>query len=386
MTAATLRSHTCKDLAQMAKQHGVPGWHSMRKDQLIKALLKTAKQERAGKSRGRSRSRTGSPNGNGTTKSGRHPLAGKNGQGKSAAKAKNSSNPRIQKKIYQLQAKLERAKNLAAAEIERDGDFKDRLIVMVRDPYWLHAYWELSRNSISRVQAALGHLWHTAKPQLRLFEVTENDSGTPSETHLRSIDIHGCVKNWYVDIHDPPCAYRMDIGYLAGDNTFHAIARSNIVTPPAAGCRDALDENWSDVARNFDRIYAMSGGYSQDGGNRELRELMEERLRRPMGAPAMTRYGTPIGSPDRENEFQFEADAEMIVYGAARPGSQVTLAGEPVQLRPDGTFTVRLNMPDRRQVIPVVASSSDGVEQRTIVIAVERNTKRMETVVRDLIS
>ena len=61
----------------------------------------------------------------------------------------------------------------------------------------------------------------------------------------------------------------------------------------------------------------------------------------------------------------------------------MTLQGEPVPLRPDGSFTVRMSLPDRRQVIPVIASSSDGVEQRTIILAVERNTKVLERVVRD---
>jgi len=54
-----------------------------------------------------------------------------------------------------------------------------------------------------------------------------------------------------------------------------------------------------------------------------------------------------------------------------------------VPLRSDGTFAVRFNLPDRRHVLPVVASSSDGVEQRTIVLAVDRNTKVMEPVIRD---
>jgi hypothetical protein len=40
-------------------------------------------------------------------------------------------------------------------------------------------------------------------------------------------------------------------------------------------------------------------------------------------------------------------------------------------------------MPDKRQVLPVVASTPDGVEQRTIVIAVERNTKVLEPMVRE---
>ena len=61
----------------------------------------------------------------------------------------------------------------------------------------------------------------------------------------------------------------------------------------------------------------------------------------------------------------------------------MTFRGEPIELREDGTFTVRVSMPERRQVIPVVATRADGVEQRTIVIAIERNTKVMETLVRD---
>ncbi len=61
----------------------------------------------------------------------------------------------------------------------------------------------------------------------------------------------------------------------------------------------------------------------------------------------------------------------------------VTLQGEPVKLRPDGTFTMRFSLPDSRQIIPAVAASADGIEERTIVLAVERNTKHLEPMVRD---
>jgi hypothetical protein len=40
-------------------------------------------------------------------------------------------------------------------------------------------------------------------------------------------------------------------------------------------------------------------------------------------------------------------------------------------------------MPEAREVIPIVASTSDGVEQRTVVLSVDRNTKVMEPVIRD---
>ena len=85
----------------------------------------------------------------------------------------------------------------------------------------------------------------------------------------------------------------------------------------------------------------------------------------------------------RDHDFEFEVDAELILFGKTKSDAHVALAGEPVKLRPDGTFTVRLSMPDRRQVLPVVASSMDGVQSRTVVLAVERNTKVMDPVVRE---
>ena len=73
-----------------------------------------------------------------------------------------------------------------------------------------------------------------------------------------------------------------------------------------------------------------------------------------------------------------EVEAEMIIYGVTQVGSYVTLQGEPVKVQPDGTFRIRVDLPNKRQVLPLVASTADGVEQQTVVIAIERNTKTME--------
>ena len=79
---------------------------------------------------------------------------------------------------------------------------------------------------------------------------------------MRDIPIHGGVSHWYVDVQDPPSEFRMEIGYLAANGQFYCLARSNSVTTPPAGTSDSVDENWTDVADNADRIFAMSGGYS----------------------------------------------------------------------------------------------------------------------------
>ena len=60
-----------KHLAAMARKKRVPGWHAMRKDELVQALLKLARLEAAKRPGGAySRSRPGKPsasqNGNGS--------------------------------------------------------------------------------------------------------------------------------------------------------------------------------------------------------------------------------------------------------------------------------------------------------------------------------
>ncbi len=265
------------------------------------------------------------------------------------------------------------------------GYGKDRIVVMVRDPYWLHSYWELTRQAVQRAEAALDQEWHTARPILRLLDVSSADVTSTSEAVVRDIEIHGGCNNWYIDVNAPPRSYRLDIGYLTRTGRFYSLARSNVVTTPRAGISDVIDENWADLdASKADRIYAMSGGYDPTASSLELKQLFEERLRRPLGAPAVSSFGSggllPAG---KSRKFWFQLDAELIVYGATEPTARVTLQGEPVKLRPDGTFTMRFSLPDARQILPAVAVSPDGVEERTIVLAVERNTKHLEPVIND---
>ena len=260
---------------------------------------------------------------------------------------------------------------------------KDRIVLMVPDPYWLHAVWELSYQSVLRAESALGQDWHGAKPILRLLDVTSQDTTSTSEAPLRDIPIHGGCSHWYLDVPQPPRSFRVDIGYLSRRGQFYVLARSNVVTPPRAGATETVDENWaSDVAKagGPDRVLAMATGFESAAGPSQLKEFLDEQMKKPakegsFGAGAM---------PGRLKKFYFDIDAELIVFGRADPSATVTLQNERVPLRPDGTFTMRFSLPDSRQIIPAVASSADGLEEQTIVLAVERNIKRLDPMTHDL--
>lgn len=254
---------------------------------------------------------------------------------------------------------------------------RDRIVALVRDPYWIHVYWEMSPAAVSRAEAALSQEWPSANAVLRLVDVTSEDTTSNAESVVRDIEIHGGTNNWYIDVPNPSRSYRVDLGFRTKSGRFYVAARSNVVNTPKPGVSDRIDENWVDVQEKFEKIYAMSMGFEQAGSSADIKKLFEERLKRPLASPSLPTSGGGFGAL-KGRKFWFQLDAELIVYGATEPNAKVTINNEPIALRPDGTFTLRYGLPDGRQIIPAVARSSDGAEERTIVLAVERNTKQLE--------
>lgn len=388
-TASSLRSQTAKKLAELAKQKGVPGWHSMRKEQLVTALLKLARQRQRASSSGSTRTRKSSSKST-SSKMGGGKRVSPNGASKNGSTQKKSRrkthvpNERIVNLLREETLRREQLKDLArvtSGDCKADPE-KDRVVLLVRDPYWIQAYWEITRATVQRATVAFSEHWQDVKPVIRLFEVLDDQNTHAVEQPIRDIPIHGGVKNWFIDVPDPPKTYCIAIGYLLEDKKFYLIAKSNKVTTPIPSSSETVDHTWTDIAMNHQKFYALSGGYAENASNNDLREVFEERLRRPMSTPMFAQIATSTLGGARG--FEFAVDAEMVIYGTADPNATVTLAGEPVKLRNDGTFEVRISMPDRRQVLPVVACSRDGTEQRTTVIAIERNTKVMEPITRDL--
>ena len=189
ITAASLKNQKSKELAQLAKKKGVPGWHSMRKEQLIKALLKVARDKEKQKSRGTSTA-TGKRTAN-------------------KAKAKSSSESRkpkvadsaIASKLKRDRQREENRKNLALAiqmSKRAEPPEKDRLILVVRDAFWLQAYWEITKATVQRVKVALNGQWHEARPVLRVMRISSDGNTNSVEEVIDEIEIHSGVNNWYI--------------------------------------------------------------------------------------------------------------------------------------------------------------------------------------------
>jgi uncharacterized protein len=381
MNLDQLQAASKKQLTDRARALGIAGFSSMGKDELVRAITRAMKKKEKEKEKAKVAKAKPAPT---VTPSlnGRHLANGKPTAPVVPAAKKVPVKVEL-KKPSEPPAPPPASPTGKPPRHLQGGHAKDRVVVVVRDPYWLHVYWELTHQSVQRAEAALGQDWHGARPILRVCDVSAQDTTSTAEAVVRDVDIHGGCNNWYVEVAQPPRSYRVDVGYVSKRGQFYVLARSNVVTTPKAGVSDTIDENWSDVdAKQADRLYAMSSGFDPTAGDtRALREFFEERLRRPMNAPALANAVPP--PPGKERKFFFSIDAEMIVFGRTAAGARVTIQGEPVKLRPDGTFTMRYSFPDGRQILPAIAESADGVEERKIVLAVERNTKELEPLIHD---
>jgi hypothetical protein len=400
MSKPSLSDRTKKELSALARRRGIRGYESMTKEALVKALIRalssttSKKPARAAKPVVRTASRPAAvkaatrptPNGthkpatNGTAR--RTPAPAKGPPLTAAPVAKAPAPPtRVEPpktpvrpftSAVRVEAIIPADKDLSV-KVKGATVVKDRILLTAPDPFWLHAFWELSIQSVQRAEAALGQDWHGAKPIIRVFDVTSQDTTSTSEAPIRDIIVHGGCSHWYIDVPQPPRSYRADIGYLTRAGRFFVLARSNVVMPPKAGASETLE----------DGLPAGESGPDRDAADpmAQARELIDSQFRRPM-------KDTPFGSgavlPGKLKKFSFDLDAELIVYGKTDPTASVTLQNEPVKLRPDGTFTMRFSLPDSRQIIPAVATSTDGMEEQTIVLAVERNTKRLDPMIHDL--
>jgi hypothetical protein len=255
----------------------------------------------------------------------------------------------------------------------------DRIVLLVRDPYWIHVYWEVSRDTLLRAKAALKEEWEGARSVLRVYDITGIDfDGHNAESHF-DIEIGGGTNNWYINTGVPNRTYCVDIGLLSGSGRFIMLARSNRATTPRDAPSEVSDEQWMIPDWQFEQIYALSGGFNVGTGSAELKEMMEKALGREVssGAPSSFSISSPgVGGRPRARGFWFRIGTELIVYGATEPDAKVTLQGQPVKLRPDGTFTARFDLPDGEQVIPAVAVSADGVDTITITPTVSKKTKK----------
>ncbi|MBU7582247.1 MAG: DUF4912 domain-containing protein [Nostoc sp. TH1S01] len=77
-------------------------------------------------------------------------------------------------------------------------------------------------------------------------------------------------------------------------------------------------------------------------------------------SPAVRIFSRP------QRDFWFVADAELIIHGATEPNATVNIAGNPIALKPDGTFHLRVPFSENLIDYLMTAVAADGEKSKTI--------------------
>jgi len=138
--------------------------------------------------------------------------------------------------------------------------------LMVRDPYWLFAYWEFSPDlSEDLTRRVGGEALSKSRLVLRVYDVTGTDADDPVSFH--DIDVAHGARDWYINVTHVESEYCVDIGIILPDGTFIVIARSNRVALPPIGPSAEVDEEWVTI-ESLGEVYTLTerGPTSGSGG------------------------------------------------------------------------------------------------------------------------
>lgn len=253
---------------------------------------------------------------------------------------------------------------------------RDKIVLQVRDPWWVHAYWEIRGETLERLRDELKDEFYRARRVLRVYDVSQIIFNGTNAHRFFDIQIDEQANNWYIDTAGAGRSWCVDLGLVLSGGRFVTIIRSNTVATPIDGPSWISDEEWMIPDDMFARLYGMGFGL---GRSSPIGKAWQERVKKAffsgvLASPGITSVASPVKKA-QERKFWLWVDCELIVYGATEPDAKVAVQGKAINLRQDGTFTLRFALPNGKQVIPVKAVSSDNVEERTVTPIVTRETK-----------
>jgi hypothetical protein len=259
------------------------------------------------------------------------------------------------------------------------GDTK--IVLLVRDPEWVFAYWEI--NDATRAELRLPRTGHERRIIVRMYRIDGRDWPHEAAHYFFDLDVGPYSNNWYIRVPETACSWCAELGMYDEDNNYIVIARSNAVTTPRDRISDVVDSDWMTVEATFQKLYGLSGGFTlreQRGSEEILRHLQKQvdsglRGESPTSGPLFSGSFAPSRSEVAIKDFWLQVHTELILYGATEPDAKVTVQGRPVRLNPDGTFSLRYALPDGEQVLDVKAVSADGTMERAVTPVVRKETK-----------
>ncbi len=237
----------------------------------------------------------------------------------------------------------------------------DRLVLMVKDPWWLYAYWEVQPDTERAARGQLlPHEIAGLKSVLRVYDVTEQ--ADPAHAPAMEISLSGLATNWYIPTNGPGRSFCAELGLLANTGRFLRLAGSHRVTAPRFGPSETVDPAWAMTEDAYWKLFGASAAIGLGSSPAGWTSGPQ-----PLSSTAMpSSAGTSPGGRSAVRGFWCRVDTDLVIHGATEPKASVLVQGQPVAVRKDGSFSLRVALPSGTQTITIEVTSPDGREMKTV--------------------
>ncbi|MBI4974350.1 MAG: DUF4912 domain-containing protein [Candidatus Omnitrophica bacterium] len=165
----------------------------------------------------------------------------------------------------------------------------NRIVILMRDPWWVFAYWEIRRDKEEETIRKIEKTGDSPdRSVLRVYDVTDINFNGRNAHSFFDIDLKGSANNWYINVSNPNRTWIVDIGIISKKGSFYPLARSNAVTTPRFSMSDELDAEWMMPEDEYWRMFGLSGGFGVGKGSLEVRELFKKRLEEQISSGAIS--------------------------------------------------------------------------------------------------
>ncbi len=312
---------------------------------------------------------------------------------------------------------------------------KSFLALMVRDPFRIHAYWEIAPEDMANLNKELGADASSLEIVLRVYDVPCKKDEDSSTNYFFDIEV-GDADSWDIDLCSDQVCFCAEIGIRNKQGQFFPIKCSNQVTTPRVKPSGRTDLIWMEVsqekvqpfvvakakeaslesretsarryflteddvrsyyAKNFSLKDLIKPRPKIEGGSDEsIQEIFIEDAIIPGLSKVLNADNTRLGSSDelmfntgssnwlqgissRDNRIRdekdvfLEIDPQCIFSGRTKPGSTVWFRGKKIRVNADGTFVLKCALPQGKTSFDFVAEASDHSQTVKLSTSVDRS-------------
>ncbi|MSR80534.1 MAG: DUF4912 domain-containing protein [Gemmataceae bacterium] len=255
----------------------------------------------------------------------------------------------------------------------------DRVSLVILDVNWLKCVWNFNVQTHQQAEIALGMDWAGAQFVLRLIDLSRADHGRTAGHIVKEIHLPLGTTSWFLESGGAGKKLQVDLGYRSRDGKYYSLGQTSgpLVTPHAG----QILPNQEQGGMTMDNAAALVASLGSVALSGEAMGFLEDRMKRSIASAPTS--GAPAGSSN--SKLLLNMEAEVHITGTTAPNARVLVKGEPVRLKPEGTFFVKMKLDDGRMILPATAVSADGRDEKTVILALERHTRYIDPSDREMV-